>query len=260
MASCDVLGYQIYLNSFLYSGVTTVLDTGNVPPFILQLRATVASRTIKGPRIYCVGPLIDGPDPIWASISVAITSKYQIPSIVAQLKSDRVDLLKLYSGLSDRLVRGISAEGKKNNLRTIIDQGYRNGSIDLMDEGIAGFAHLPSREVSDDVINHAKDKSIFFISTLILGEQDTLSRLQDLRYLQDPLVADVTPPSQLQGLRELAQKSLASADQEHLRQSQLRFQGAESNVKRLWDIGVLLAAGTDAPYPVIFKAKDCITS
>lgn len=151
----DILGYQTYLNALLYSGVTTVLDTGNIPPLILQLRGAVASGILQGPRIYCVGPLVEGPDPIWGPISLVMTSKAQIPSVIAQLKSANVDLVKLYAGLSDQLVRGISAEAKKQGLRTIIDQGHRNGSMDLMDEGIAGFAHLPSHRISDETVGTA---------------------------------------------------------------------------------------------------------
>src|SRR4029077_9188920 len=100
----DILGYQTYLNALLYSGVTTVLDTGNIPPLILQLRGAVASGILQGPRIYCVGPLVEGPDPIWGPISLVMTSKAQIPSVIAQLKSENVDLVKLYAGLSDQLV------------------------------------------------------------------------------------------------------------------------------------------------------------
>ncbi len=253
--STDILGYQSYLNSLLYAGITNVLDTGNVPPLILQLREAVAAGTIQGPRIYCVGPLIEGPDPMWGPISVAMTSKYQIPSVVAQLKSENVDLVKLYAGLSDRMVRGISAEARKQNLRTIIDQGFRNGSMDLMDEGIAGFAHLPFLRISDDAVQHAKKTGIFFISTLILGEMQSRRRMKDLQWMNDPLVADVTPPSQLKELREFAQKPADAAEQEQLKRIETMFDGARSNVKRLWDAGVLIAAGTDAPYPGDFQGE-----
>jgi imidazolonepropionase-like amidohydrolase len=58
----DILGYQRYLNALLYAGVTTVLDTGNVQPYILQLRQEIKSGHLLGPRIYCAGALIDGPD------------------------------------------------------------------------------------------------------------------------------------------------------------------------------------------------------
>ena len=39
----DLLGYRRYLNALLYAGVTTVLDTGNVKPFVVQLRDEIAA-------------------------------------------------------------------------------------------------------------------------------------------------------------------------------------------------------------------------
>ena len=253
--SIDLLGYQNYLNSLLFSGVTTILDTGNVPALILQLRGAIASGTLLGPRIYCVGPLLDGPDPMWSDISVAITSRAQVPAILERLKSQNVDLVKLYSGLSDRLVWQISREAAKQKMRTIIDQGPRNGSTDLMEEGIAGFAHLPSHRISDEAVQHAKDKNIFFISTLSVGEVYTKRRLGDLHFLEDSLIADVTPPSQLQALRNSTRKAPDAPELERLKHVLAQFEGAETNVKRLWDAGVLIAAGTDAPYPGDFQGE-----
>lgn len=55
----DVVGYQRYLNALLYAGVTTVLDTDNLQPYILQLRQEIAHDRLIGPRIYCAGALID---------------------------------------------------------------------------------------------------------------------------------------------------------------------------------------------------------
>lgn len=72
--STDMLGYQRYLNSLLYSGVTTVLDLGNNLEYILQLRQEVREGRISGFRIYCAGPLINGADPSWPSLSYALSS------------------------------------------------------------------------------------------------------------------------------------------------------------------------------------------
>jgi len=253
--SFDLLGYQNYMNSLLYSGVTTVLDTGNIPPYVLQLRQAIASGIVQGPRIYCVGPLLDGADPVWGPLGVAISSRYQIPSVVEQLKTENVDLVKLYVGLSDQIVRAISTEAKKKNLRTIIDQWQRNGSMDLMDEGIAGFAHLPLHRISEDAVRKAKEKGIFFVSTLAVYEVFARRRLRDLSFLNEPLIADVTPPSQLKGLREFAEKPIPPERQQESRQRVTDFEDAEKNVKPLWDSGVLIAAGTDAPYPGDFQGE-----
>ncbi len=136
----DILGYQRYLNALLYAGVTTVLDTGNIPAYILQIRQEIAAGRLEGPRVYCAGPLVEGPDPFWFDISYTVSSIEQIPKLVQRLKSSKVDVVKAYAGLSDRMVKALCLEAKKQGLKVFIDQGSRNGSIDLMNAGIAAFA------------------------------------------------------------------------------------------------------------------------
>jgi len=252
----DILGYQKYLNALLYAGVTTVMDTGNVPPFVLQLRAEVRSGRVLGPRIYCVGPLVDGADPVWPALSVAVASRYQVPAIVATLADEKVDFVKLYVGLSDQLVRTISAEAKKHDLRTIIDQWRRNGSADIAQEGIAGFAHFPSRRISDETIATIKAQNVFLISTLAVQESGLGRRFADLSFLDNPLIADTTSKRVLDALRkEYAGLNAEQRAAKSMYTMGVDFKGAESNVPRLRDAGVLFAAGTDAVYPGDFQGE-----
>src|SRR5215471_12116686 len=206
--SADMLGYQRYMNALLYAGVTTVLDTGNVESYVLQLRAETAAGRLLGPRIYCVGPLVDGPDVFWPELSRAVVSQDQVPGLVRQLADEKVDLIKPYAGLSDLEVQAISTEAKKYKLRTIIDAHGRNGSIEPMQEGIAGWAHLPTRKLSDEAIAVAKAKQVFFITTLSVIEAFTWRRFRDMSFLDQPLIADTTPAFALADLRKLAPKEL----------------------------------------------------
>jgi imidazolonepropionase-like amidohydrolase len=252
----DILGYQKYLNALLYAGVTTVMDTGNVPPFILQLRAEVQAGRVLGPRIYCVGPLVDGADPVWPALSVAVASRDQVPRVIATLADEKVDFVKLYVGLSDQLIRAISAEANRHGLRTIIDQWLRNGSADIAQEGIAGFAHFPSHRISDETIATIKAHNVFLISTLAVQESALGRRFRDLSFLDNPLIADTTPKAALESLRreygnlnakQLADKSTFT--------NRVDLEGAESNVPRFRDAGILFAAGTDAVYPGDFQGE-----
>ena len=252
----DVLGYRRYLNALLYAGVTTVLDTGNLPPFVFQLRSEIALGHVPGPRVYCVGPILDGADPVWPAISIPVVSKDQVPRIVSSLARDQADFIKLYVGLSDPLVRLISSEAKKKNLRTIIDQWRRNGSADLAQTGIAGFAHFPFHEIDAATIETIKKNDVFFISTLAVQESSSGRRWLDMSFLDNPLIADTTPRSVLEKLRkeygnltaeQLAAKSGFVAE--------VDLQGAKKNVRRLKDAGVLFAAGTDAVYPGDFQGE-----
>jgi hypothetical protein len=173
--------------------------------------------------------------------------------LVRRLSGEKVDFIKLYAGLSDALVQAMSTEAQKYNLRTIIDQHARNGSIDLMQEGIAGYAHLPPYAMSDDAIAVAQAHHIFFITTLSLYESFSRRRFQDLSFLNDPLIADATPAFALKSLRE--EFGAAAANQQPPTRLVGRLHDAERNVRRLKDAGLLIAAGTDAPYPGDFQGE-----
>ena len=246
--SADMLGYHRYMNALLYAGVTTVLDTGNVESYVLQLRAETAAGRLLGPRIYCVGPLVDGPDPFWPELSRAVVSQDQVPGLVRQLADEKVDLIKLYAGLSDLDVAAISTEAKKYKLRTILDAHSRNGSTQLMHEGIAGWAHVPTQKLSDEAIATARANHVFFISTLSVFEAFSWRRFQDLSFLDHPFIVDTTPSFALIELRKLGHKEVD-------KRSLAALLDAESNVKRLMQAGILIAAGTDAPYPGDFQGE-----
>ena len=68
-----------------WAGVTTVLDTGNYQPWIVQLRQEQAVGRLLAPRIYCVGAMIDGADPTWPDLRYALTSAFHIQDPVGCL-------------------------------------------------------------------------------------------------------------------------------------------------------------------------------
>ena len=251
----DILGFQRYLNALLYAGVTTVLDTGNVQPYILQMRQEVAAGRLQGPRIYCAGALIDGPDAIWPEISITVSSISQIPALVQRQKSLGVDVLKGYSGLSVREVGRLAAEGKKVGLSVIVDQGSRNGSTDLMNAGIAGFAHLPTYGLTADAVELAQAKQISFITTIAVAESFTRRRFEHMDFLSNPLIADTTPLRFLDDLRTFVSRPdprMTDADRAVAMQ---RLQARQANVHKLWKAGIMVIAGTDAPYPGDFQGE-----
>ena len=253
--SVDLLGYQRYLNAMLYAGVTTLMDTGDYQPWILQLRQEAASGHLLSPRIYCTGAMIDAADPAWPDLAYALTSRTQIPEFVQRDKRAGVDLIKGYANLSDRMLRRLVEEAHKEKIRVVIDQWERNGSPELVQTGIDGFAHAPTRKMSAEDIQVIKDHGLFVITTLVVEEYSGRRRLADLKFLEEPLIADTTPPWFLTELRAEATRNLSDAEKNEVRQSAAGFDEMVLNVKKLCDAGVLVAAGTDAPYPGVFQGE-----
>jgi imidazolonepropionase-like amidohydrolase len=244
--SVDMLGYQRYLNSLLYAGVTTVLDMGNVMPYIVQLRNEIEAGRLAGPRIYTVGALVDGPDPVWPPIAFSLSSEAQLPAIVEQLATAGVDAIKAYKGLSVPQLRALVAEGGKHDLPVLVDFWYRTGSFDAAATGMHGWAHLPPLRLPDDTVKHAAEQGIHWQTTLATKESFAFRRLEDLSFLDLPLIRDTSPPTFLDQLREYAQ---SPRNTERLQRRIEGFETGMTEAKRLHDAGIMLVAGTDAPYP-----------
>jgi Amidohydrolase family len=253
--SVDLLGYQRYFNSMLYAGITTLLDTGNYQPWILQLRQEQANGHLLAPRIYCVGAMIDAAEPAWPDLAYAVASPSMIPAVMERDKRAGVDLIKGYRNLSDAFLISLTREAGKAGLRVIIDQWERNGSPDLVRTGIAGFAHAPTRKMSAGDLELIRDRDVFVITTLVVEEYSGHRRLADLGFLNEPLIRDTTPPWFLSELRSQTQRPLSDSEKAEIDRSAAGFDEMKRNVKKLHDLGVLLAAGTDAPYPGVFQGE-----
>ena len=217
--SMDLLGYQRYLNAMLYAGITTVMDTGDYQPWILQLRQEAASGHLVSPRIYCTGAMIDAADPAWPDLAYALSSRAQIPEFVQRDKRAAVDLIKGYANLSDRMLRRLVEEAHKEKIRVVIDQWERNGSPDLVQTGIDGFAHAPTRKMSADDVKVLQEHGVFVITTLVVEEYSGRRRLADLKFLDELLIADTTPPWFLTELRAEATRNLSDAEKSEVQKS-----------------------------------------
>ena len=251
----DWLGYQRYLNALLYSGVTTVFDLGNIMPFVLQLRDEVAAGTIAGPRIYCVGPLVDDADPSWPPFSVGLVIDSQVADVVAMLERSGVDAVKAYGGLSVPLLRELVEVASGSSLPVIADLWSRNGSYDVTAAGIAALAHAPTREIDQLSFDLIVEKKTMVITTLAVQESHSRRRFEEPAFLDHPLIANTTPPAFLAALREHATQDLTDEDKKAAAANGVKLDIATKNVQRLHRAGVLLVAGTDAPYPGVAQGE-----
>jgi cytosine/adenosine deaminase-related metal-dependent hydrolase len=82
------LGARLYLAN----GVTTVRFAGNDPDAVLALREAVEAARIPGPRVFSLGPLLDGVSPDYPAMSWPLCSAAEARLAVQRLKADyRVD-------------------------------------------------------------------------------------------------------------------------------------------------------------------------
>lgn len=117
----DVGLRQTELFAFLHlaHGVTTVRDAGDVDgTSTAPARDGVREGRFPGPRVLACGPLVDGPDPIWANSRVIATPADAEP-VVAQLEADGFDCVKAYSNLTPETLAAVRAAAAKHDLPVI---------------------------------------------------------------------------------------------------------------------------------------------
>ena len=240
----DMLGYQRRLNALLYAGVTTVLDTGNVLPYVQQIKQAIENEKIIGPTLYYVGPLIDSLDPAWPAISRSMSSEAQAPYIAKYLKENGASAIKAYAKLSRPQVRALVVAGEKYGLPVIVDAWVRNGAEHYVTVGLRAFAHTPGR-VTEDTLRVMKNNNIFVITTRAVGGIGKHALLRNASFLDDDLIKYGTPPWLLEKARQDAKRAIS--DEHFARESfNPQFHSLlQRNVKRLFDAGIPLVAGTD---------------
>ena len=240
----DMLGYQRRLNALLYAGVTTVLDTGAVLPYVQQMRQAIEADKIPGPHIYYVGPLIDSVDPKWPEVSLSMASGLQANNIAKYLKKNGADAIKAYAKLHRSQIVALVHHGKKLGLPVIVDAWFQNGAEHLVTAGMSAFAHTP-RRVTDDTLKIMKERGVQIITTRAVGGVVKQARLRGMSFLESDLIKNTTPPWMLDKARKDAERAISDdkyADDYFSEEFHKKLQG---NVKRIFDAGIPLIAGTD---------------
>jgi hypothetical protein len=137
----------------------------------------------------------------------------------------------------------------------IADLWSRNGSYDVTAAGIAALAHAPTREIDQLSFDLIVEKKTMVITTLAVQESHSRRRFEDPAFLAHPLIAKTTPPAFLAALREHATQDLTDEDKKAAAANGVKLDIATKNVQRLHRAGVLLVAGTDAPYPGVAQGE-----
>jgi len=247
--SADYLGFRLTMGALLYNGVTTVLDPGDVTSYVKQLRDEIRGGRLAGPRIYYAGLVLDGPKPVWPDISGAIGAVDQADHFVHQMKEAGATFIKAYGGLSTEMVKAVVDAATRDSIRVLADVWQRNGTLADAATGIAAFAHAATLPMTDETIRYMAEHGTASLTTLAVYESFSRRRFKDMSFLEQPLLRDVLSPTYLRQIKAHGAQPAAGLDTARINRIAAGLGTAGRNVKRMFDAGVLLAAGTDAPYP-----------
>lgn len=131
---------------FLAAGVTTARDVGGKLEKVKQLREDLKTGTKLGPRLFILGPLLDGVDQSMdydselGEILDSVPSVEAVPQKIGDLLKAGVDGVKLYFTLPPDTAKAIIRFVDKR-VPVTGHLGYTH-SLDLINEGIDGLEHM----------------------------------------------------------------------------------------------------------------------
>jgi imidazolonepropionase-like amidohydrolase len=244
------------LHSYIYSGVTSVYDAGNVPDYILELRADERSGNLVSPRIFATGGIVTYPGSHGGNEWATQVDSWPeaIPALDAHIEREP-DVLKLTyeeRGWGSRpmipllpldLMQKIILYYNDRGFRTTVHTSSEYRARQAIFAGVDTLAHpVIQGPITDDFARLMGAKKIPMVTTLTIG--DNYSRLAEHpEYLDDPLYRATLTADQIRTLKTERRKEYQ--ERKWTWWMQIMTTIAQENLRKINDAGGVLVAGTD---------------
>ncbi len=247
---------------YLYSGVTTIYDSGNNAEFVIPLRDDERAGKIVSPRIFAAGGVISVPGGYGAGATSlkATTWEEFRPQLEAKINREHPDMLKMtkeqqgmYAAksvptLSDDMIKHITDFARERGVRSTVHASAEPMAEAAVLNGVSAMAHPVQRSVlNDSFVKLLVDRKIP-ISTTMQGYL-TIAKLQDeggMAFLDTPLFQATMTAEEIADTKGPERDDYIKNDLPAQRKVAEKY--ARANIKRLFDAGVILTSGTDKAY------------
>lgn len=244
------------LHGYLYSGVTSIYDSGNVPDHIFALREQERSGALTAPRIFATGGIVTYPGSHGSGPGATVVDDWPeaIPRLDEHIKH-RPDILKLTLEergwgtrpmipklplpLMERIVEYYNERGIRTTAHTASELRARQAIF----AGIDALSHpVIVGPVSDGFANLMGAKKIPMATTLTIGEN--YSRLAEHpEYLDQELYRAVLTKEEISELKNKTRNEYQ--DRTWTWWMELMTPVAQENLRKIHAAGGILALGTD---------------
>ncbi|MEK6248401.1 MAG: amidohydrolase family protein, partial [Planctomycetales bacterium] len=118
---------QQSLSSYLYAGVTTVLDMGGDHKWLLNKRRQINSGELFGPRFFTTGAPFSQAPSSWDAgntgasdfgLATKISDLAEIPKELDRYKKDGIEIIKIYTGIGTTVMSELVTEARKRGILT----------------------------------------------------------------------------------------------------------------------------------------------
>ena len=244
------------LHGYLYGGVTTIYDCGNLPEYIFALREEERSGVITSPRIFATGGIVTYPGSHGAGPGATTVDDWPeaIPLLDEHIKR-APDILKLT--LEERgwgmrplipklplpLMEKIIEHYNDRGIRTTAHTASELRARQAIFAGIDTLAHpVIVGPVSDSFAKLMGAKKVPMATTLTIGEN--YSRLAEHpEYLDQPMYQAIFPEAEIRELKEKTRQQYQ--ERQWTWWMKLMTPVAQENLRKIHEAGGVLALGTD---------------
>jgi imidazolonepropionase-like amidohydrolase len=191
------------LNRALYFGVAAVQSQGIEKGEVMyEIRTDQESGNSGGARLRLAGRGIGAPNAgpgaaAYAGIAYEVTTEAESRQAVQELARKKVNLIKIWVDdrngraprLASNLYRAIIQEGHKQGLKVNAHVFYHSDTVDLVDAGIDGLAHLVRDKEMDDGLVASIVRHNVYVMPNLSPEWNTYQELPHWLRDGDPLLA-----------------------------------------------------------------------
>jgi len=255
-ASNDRARGAAVLASYLYSGVTSIYDAGNVPDYIFGLRDDERAGRIAAPRIFATGGIVTypgshGSGPGSVDIDAWPAGREALDALLAR----RPDVVKLtleergwgarpmIPALPDELLRSLIRRINEAGFRTTVHVSSELRATQAIFAAADTLAHpVIQGPASEQYFRLLAAKGTPVVTTLTIGEN--YSRLvEHPEYLDEPLYRKSLSAEQIRALRGGTRDAWRESLWTHW--MKLMTPVAMENLRKLHEAGGVLVLGTD---------------
>lgn len=244
------------LQGYLYSGVTSIFDAGNIPDYIMQLRARERAGELTAPRIFATGGIVTYPGSHGSGPGATLVDDWPeaIPLLDEHI-ARQPDLVKftleergwgarpmipaLPVDLLQKLVEYFNDHGIRSTIHTASEIRARQAIF----AGVDTLAHpVIVGPITDNFARLMAAKQIPMATTLTIGEN--YSRLvEHPEYLDQPLYRATIAAEEIESLR--GEVRATWQDRPWTWWMKIMTPIAQNNLRMIHEAGGVLALGTD---------------
>jgi imidazolonepropionase-like amidohydrolase len=244
------------LHSYLYSGVTSVYDAGNVPDYILGLRADERSGDLVSPRIFATGSIVTYPGSHgsnefgtqvddWPEAKAALDAHIEREPDLLKLTFEergwgaREMIPILPVDLMQKIIHYYNDRGIRTTVHTSSEYRARQAIF----AGVDTLAHpIIQGPATKDFARLMGAKKIPMVTTLAIGEN--YSRLAEHpEYLDQPLYQATVPADEIELLK--TERRQEYQERKWTWWMKIMTTIAQENLRMINEAGGVLVAGTD---------------